>query len=207
MSQSSSARAGSTPAASVTAHFTGVPATDAAIDALVGAVIAREGGYVDHPDDRGGPTRYGITAAVARANGYDGPMQSLPRALAVAIYRKRYWEEPGLGPVQALAPALAAELFDTGVNMGPGVAASFLQRALNALNRRQHDYADVAPTRRIDAATIAALTAFLNRRGQGGERVLVKAVEALQGARYIELAESRPANESFVHGWLAHRLG
>lgn len=207
MSSASSPRVAAASHPSATDAVAGPPESDPAIDALIAAVIAREGGYVDHPDDKGGPTMHGITAEVARANGYDGPMRALPRALAVAIYRRRYWEEPGLDPVHTLAPALAAELFDTGVNMGPGVAASFLQRALNALNRRERDYADVAPTRRIDAATIAALTAFMNRRGRDGEHVLVKAVEALQGARYIEIAESRPANESFVHGWLAHRLG
>jgi lysozyme family protein len=36
---------------------------------LIDRLIAREGGYVDHPADRGGATRWGITVAVARANG------------------------------------------------------------------------------------------------------------------------------------------
>jgi hypothetical protein len=37
--------------------------------------------------------------------------------------------------------------------------------------------------------------------------VLVKAIEALQGERYLALAERRPANEAFLYGWLANRLG
>ena len=37
--------------------------------------------------------------------------------------------------------------------------------------------------------------------------VLLKAMEALQGERYIALAESRPANEAFLYGWLANRIG
>jgi lysozyme family protein len=41
---------------------------------LIDALIDREGGYVNHPADRGGPTRYGITEAVARAHGYAGAM-------------------------------------------------------------------------------------------------------------------------------------
>ena len=45
------------------------------------------------------------------------------------------------------------------------------------------------------------------RRGRGGEQVLLKAVEALQGERYLALAERRPANEAFLYGWLANRLG
>jgi hypothetical protein len=37
--------------------------------------------------------------------------------------------------------------------------------------------------------------------------VLVKAIDALQGERYIALAERRPANEAFLYGWLAQRIG
>lgn len=177
------------------------------IAGLVDAVIDREGGFVDHPDDRGGPTKYGITEAAARAAGYAGPMRDLPRALAARIYGEKYWTGPGFDRVAEHAPRLAAELFDTGVNMGPGVAAGFLQRALNAINRRERDWPDVPPTRRIDAATLAALAAAMRRRGRTGETVLVRAVDALQGARYIEIAESRQANESFVFGWLAQRVG
>jgi len=35
----------------------------------------------------------------------------------------------------------------------------------------------------------------------------LKAVEALQGAKYLRLAETRPANEAFLYGWLANRIG
>ena len=63
------------------------------------------------------------------------------------------------------------------------------------------------PTARIGAATLAALDGFLARRGRAGERVLLKAIEALQGERYVALAERRPANEAFLYGWLANRIG
>ncbi len=42
------------------------------IEELIDALIEREGGYVNHPDDKGGPTCFGITEAVARAQGYRG---------------------------------------------------------------------------------------------------------------------------------------
>ncbi|MGE4322286.1 MAG: glycoside hydrolase family 108 protein [Sphingobium sp.] len=177
------------------------------ISRLIDEVIAREGGYSNHPADRGGPTHWGITEAVARANGYTGAMQTMPRHVAEAIYRRLYWDRPGYAFVAKHAPAIAAELFDTGVNMGPATATGFLQRALNALNRNQADYPDLKLDRVIGAKTLNALHSFIALRGKAGETVLLKAMEALQGERYITLAESRPANEAFLYGWLANRIG
>ena len=179
----------------------------ATIDQLLEELIDREGGYSDHPADRGGPTRWGITQAVARAHGYAGDMRSFPVEKAKAIYRERYWQAPGFAAIAEHAPGIAAEMFDTGVNMGTGTASAFLQRALNALNRNGRDFPDMAVDGRIGAVTIAALRAFLRERGKAGEAVLLKAIEALQGERYISLAESRPANEAFLYGWIANRIG
>ncbi|MDJ0278724.1 glycosyl hydrolase 108 family protein [Sphingomonas sp. 2R-10] len=174
---------------------------------LIDDVIDREGGYVDHPADRGGPTRYGITQAVARAEGYTQAMRDLPRALAARIYRRRYWQLPAFDRIATRAPALAAELFDTGVNMGPAVAATFLQRVLNALNRQQRDWPDLTVDANIGARTLTALDTLLATRGPAAEAVLVKAINVLQGERYLRLAETRPANEAFLYGWLAQRTG
>jgi lysozyme family protein len=176
------------------------------IRTLIDELIDREGGYVDHPADRGGATRWGISAAVARANGYHGAMRDLPRSVAAAIYARVYWHGAGFDQIATRAPALAAELFDTGVNMGTATATGFLQRALNALNRGARDYPDVAVDQRIGAGTLAALDGFLAHRGSGGEAVLIKAIDALQGERYLALAERRPADEAFLYGWLAGRV-
>jgi len=178
------------------------------IEELIEELIEREGGYSNHPADRGGPTQFGITEAVARAHGYRGAMADLPREEAAAIYRRLYWLRPRFDQVAERAPRVAAELFDTGVNMGPAVAATFLQRALTALNRGGKDYPDLVPDGRVGPATLAALDAFLGTRGKkGGETVLLRALEALQGERYLRLAEKRPANEAFLYGWLANRIG
>lgn len=178
------------------------------VDGLIDSLIEREGGYVDHPADKGGPTCFGITEAVARANGYAGPMRALPRGEAASIYRRLYWLRPRFDSVATRSPRLAAELFDTGVNMGPAVAATFLQRALTALNRNGRDFADLVPDGRIGEATLASLDAFFAARGRSsGESVLLRALEALQGERYLRLAERRPANEAFLYGWLANRIG
>src|SRR3546814_10970379 len=112
-------------------------------------------------------------------------MRRFPRDEAVASYRRLYWLRPGFDQVAEQAPALAAELFDTGVNMGPPVAAGFLQRALNALNRGARDYADIAVDRRLGPRTPAAPRGFLDRRGSAGEPVLLKAAEAAQRDAYL----------------------
>lgn len=178
------------------------------VDQLIEALIEREGGYENHPSDRGGPTCFGITEAVARANGYAGPMRQLPRGDAAAIYKRLYWLRPRFDEIARRSPRLAMELFDTGANMGPSVAVTFLQRALTALNRNGSDYPDLVPDGRIGDRTLVALDKFFEIRGEkAGEAVLLRALEALQGERYLRLAERRPANEAFLYGWLANRIG
>lgn len=177
------------------------------IDVLIEELIDREGGFVDHPADRGGPTRWGITEAVARRQGYMDDIRHLPKSDAAAIYKRLYWIRPTFDKVATWSPKLAEELFDIGVNMGTGTAVGFLQRALNALNRNGNDYADLTVDRQVGPATLLALAAFFRHRGIAGERVLLKAVEALQGAHYLRLAETRPSQEAFLYGWLANRIG
>jgi lysozyme family protein len=180
---------------------------DETVDHLIEALIEREGGYAYHPADKGGPTCFGITEAVARAHGFGGPMRQLPRDEAARIYKRLYWLRPRFDEVAKRSPRVAAELFDTGANMGPSVATTFLQRALTALNRNGADYADLVPDGRIGDQTLAALDAFFGKRGRSGETVLLRALEALQAERYLRLAERRPANEAFLYGWLANRIG
>lgn len=176
------------------------------VQALIDGILQREGGYSNRPSDRGGPTCWGITEAVGRANGYAGPMQEMPQEVARNIYFRRYWIDPGFAQVADLSPAVAEELADTGINMGPEVAATMLQRVLTAMNQQGRLYPDLTPDGHIGPVTIAALRAYLQRRGREGESVLLRALNCLQGARYIEITESRPANEDFVYGWIRERV-
>lgn len=177
------------------------------VDQYIADLIRREGGYVDHPADRGGPTMYGITELVARAYGYSGPMQSMPRALAVQIYTERYWIDPKFHLVHDHSAAVAEELLDTGVNMGPMVASRFLQRALNVLNAQGKTYPDIAVDGVIGRMTLAAMQAFLRHRGKDGHVVLLRMLNAQQAVRYMEIAEGRSSQEDFMFGWILHRVG
>ncbi|AOW22715.1 MULTISPECIES: glycoside hydrolase family 108 protein [Sphingomonas] len=165
-----------------------------------------EGGYADDPADRGGKTQWGITEAVARADGYTGDMRALPKARALAIYRRLYWDRIGLDWIAAVDSAVACEVFDTGVNQGVAIAGRFLQRVLNVLNRAGRDYPDLVVDGVAGPATADALRALIRVRGREGRDALLAYLDALQGARYVEIAEARAANEAFTFGW-AKRLG
>lgn len=177
------------------------------IETMIDALIGREGAYSDHPSDTGGPTRWGVTEHVARAYGYAGDMKVLPRELAFVIFQMRYFKEVHFDEVAKIFPKLAEEMFDTGVNMGPAVAAQFLQRALNLLNQRASQWPDMKVDGIIGRMTIAGCVAFAQRRGAAAETVLLKVLDGFQVGRYADITEARPANEDFFFGWIANRIG
>lgn len=98
---------------------------DEAFDRLIG----HEGGYANHPSDPGGETMWGVTARVARANGFRGDMRDLPRDKAKQIYCDLYWS-----PVHAneLPESLRFDVFDAAVNSGVQQAVKWLQRVVGA---------------------------------------------------------------------------
>lgn len=176
------------------------------IDDMIEATIGKEGGYSNHPADRGGPTRWGITERVARKNGYTGDMKDLPREKAVAIYRQEYAINPGFAAVAEISSAVGEELFDTGVNMGPAVPSLWFQQILNGLNNGGKLYADIGEDGDIGPGTLAAFKAYRKARGAEADAVMLKALNCMQGARYIDLARKRGANEAFLFGWLRTRI-
>lgn len=175
-------------------------------DDIFNKILGKEGGYVNHPNDKGGPTNWGITQKTAKAHGYTGDMRNLTRQQALAIYEADYWYGPRFDQIAAVSPGIAAELCDTGVNMGPTVQVKWFQRWLNAFNNQQQLYPDLIADGQIGPRSINALKSFLAKRGLEGEAVLIVALNCSQGQRYLELAEQRPANESFVYGWMSERV-
>lgn len=84
---------------------------DDAFDALIG----NEGGYSNNSKDPGGETMWGVTARVARAYGYIGPMRDLPRDTAKAIAKKLYWDPLRLDELDS---RVAFQIFDANYNGG-----------------------------------------------------------------------------------------
>lgn len=97
-------------------------------------VLAHEGGYIFHSQDPGGATNFGITQRVAREHGYKGNMRALPRATAIAIYRKSYWNAV---KGDLLPAGIAFQVFDAAVNHGAGNAIRWMQRAANVADDGQ----------------------------------------------------------------------
>lgn len=167
------------------------------LDQIIDATIKAEGGYVNDPADRGGATKYGITQAVARANGYSGDMRDLPLQTARDIYKREYAVKPGFIDFPS---EIAAELFDTGVNMGTAKATQFLQRAVNALSG-----AGIAVDGKMGPATRSAVNTYLKSRNNAVD-ILLKALNGLQCVRYIEIVEANPSQRKFINGWIANRV-
>ena len=173
---------------------------------IIDDLIEREGGYSDHAADKGGPTMYGITEKVARSLGYAGDMKNLPRAFAVAVYEDEYINKPGFGRVLAVSPAIAEEMIDTGVNMGVSHPGAWLQRVLNVMNNQGKLYPPLSVDGKIGNVTISALQIVLKHRGKDGETVILRALNCLQGARYLDITENRGANAAFFFGWMLNRV-
>ncbi len=178
------------------------------IQKIIDDAIEREGGakFTDHASDMGGPTRWGITEKVARARGYGGDMRDLPRGFAVAVYTHDYINAPSFNKVAAMSQMIGEELIDTGINMGPRIPGPWLQRILNVLNQQAKAFPDLVVDGNLGPATLNALQAILKLRGVDGELVILRALNCMQGARYLELTEARAKNEDFFFGWMLNRV-
>lgn len=103
---------------------------------VLDGLIQREGGFVVNPDDRGGPTKYGITAAtLGNWRGLSRPASreevwNLTQDEARALYTAKYIHQPGFTPEHIPFEPLRVQLIDFGVNSGPERAIRWLQRCM-----------------------------------------------------------------------------
>ena len=88
-------------------------------------LIGHEGGYVNHPDDPGGETKFGITKRTYPLENIKG--MTLERAKA--LYLQDYWGPAGC---DAVPDGIKFDLFDMAVNSGAVTAIKTLQRAVDA---------------------------------------------------------------------------
>ena len=167
-------------------------------------IVAREGGFVDDPDDPGGATNHGVTIHTLRRLGIDvnrdsridfDDVKALTRAQAVEIYIEHYFSRPGLG---ALPEVLQASVFDMYVNAGAN-AVKILQRLLTQMGY------PCDPDGQIGPQTIrAAQLAYEAAPGH-----LADAYGIARRNFYYALADARPASRKYARrrdggkgGWI-----
>lgn len=164
------------------------------VESMISDIIRREGGFVDHPADRGGPTCYGIThktlarylgRAVTRED-----VQTVSRELAAEIYRRAYYLEPR---IDALPVNVRAFLFDCAVNHGPRRAVKFLQQVLNAAGFGQLGIDGLAGPMTRRQAKKAAET-----MGPW----LLAALSEERRMFYRIIVERDPSQQVFLKGWM-----
>lgn len=186
----------------------GVGGLGAAIALIITSVVDVEGGYVNDPNDSGGATKFGITERVARANGYQGPMSKLTRQTAVDIYAGQYVRKVNFDAIVEVDRSVGKKVIDIGVNAGPSRAARWFQMSLNDYNRRQKDYRDIKVDGDVGPASINAFRALQRKRGVDQTcDLMIKKIEAYQGAHYSRIGQNNGKNETFQIGWFTHRIG
>ena len=167
-------------------------------------IVAREGGYVNDPDDPGGATNYGVTLGTLRGLGMDltrdgridaADVRALTRAQAEEIFVEHYFRRPRLAQ---LPEALQASVFDMYVNAGTN-AVKILQRLVTRMGFAAVDDGIVGP------ATIAAARAAA---GAAPDH-LACAYGIARRNYYYALADRRPASRKFARtrtggkgGWI-----
>lgn len=175
-----------------------------------------EGGYVDDPDDAGGETYRGIArnyhpnwvgwtyidqikqeysfGEVVRR--LDNPHSQIYQVLdphVDAFYKKEFWDVYGADYISS--QKIAAELYDTGVNMNHRRAAMYLQKALNSVLS-----IDLAEDGKCGPATRAALERALKSHRLAEETIL-KMLNVCQGAFYMNRPRKKPSQRKYIHGW------
>lgn len=171
--------------------------------------ISHEGGYVNHPQDRGGESFGGVSRRyyptwngwliIDRYKYAPGFPDNLKNNEALqeqlfSFYKKNFWDINKLD--QLANQEIANEVFDTGVNMGYKISAEFLQTAYNLLSKNGSDYNKIVVDGLIGSKTITAINAHKYPAR------IVKVLNILQGSRYVQICEKDPSQEVFFAGWI-----
>lgn len=167
-------------------------------------IVAREGGFVNDPDDPGGATNLGVTLSTARRLGLDkdgdgdvdvADVKKLTPADAEAVYLQHYFERP---KVNLLPQVLQASVFDMYVNAGSN-AVKILQRLLGQMGQR------VTVDGKIGPQTIAASKVAAHMAPDH----LADAYGVARRNYYFRLADLRPKSRKFARsragkkgGWI-----
>lgn len=151
-------------------------------------IILVEGGYSNHPLDKGGETKYGIIEREAKKHGYLGDMRDLSKETAKRIYYTDYYLINKLDKVKSNKIALS--ICDIAVNCGNKTACKKVQQVLNDINNCELIVDGI-----IGAKTLKALN-------EVDESKFLSAYHKAQ-ADYYRAIVTRKHNQSvFLQGWM-----
>jgi len=168
--------------------------------------MGHEGGYNNDPDDVGGETYRGIARNYhPHWSGWNIIDDTKPHIDHVQLdphvrefYETKFWDVNLLDNFDS--QDIANEMFDTGVNMGSGRAARFLQECLNYLNRDERWFKDLVVDGNIGNASLFALNKVLDN---GDEEILLIMLNVCQGRHYMEYMRKSPTQEKYARGWFS----
>lgn len=160
-------------------------------DLIRQTVIVNEGGYTNNSADRGGPTNWGVTQdTLASWRGHAvtvADVQDLSMNEAIALYTKRYIEDPGFDLITDMR--LRTALVDAGVLFGPQAVIKALQTVLG-----------LKPDGVLGAETAG--------RAAGQEpRGLVNSLSVWRVTKHAARCHSDPSQVVFLQGWVARACG
>ena len=155
---------------------------------IIANTIEREGGYVNHPDDRGGATKHGITQRLARKYGYENDMKDLAKCEAQDIYKKEFWDKIQLDELKN--ENMKEFIFDAAVNHGHSWGVRIAQRAYNALNVQT-----IVEDGLIGPQTINALNDEEYQQDLCFWYIMVR------GKLFYDIARGNNTQKSFIRGW------
>ncbi|MES2414009.1 MAG: glycosyl hydrolase 108 family protein [Pseudomonadota bacterium] len=165
-----------------------------AVSDMIEDILRREGGFVDHPADRGGPTNFGITlSTLASSRGAQvtrDDVRRMTQAEAQAIYETRYYTGP---KINLLAPGFQPLVFDMAINHGPGTSIMLLQQTLGACGQA------CAVDGGIGNETINAANSALLNPGQAS---FINALVDRRIELFKAIASKDPSQKVFLKGWL-----
>lgn len=176
---------------------------------IIASAIVVEAGYTNNPADRGGPTKYGITQAVAMRYkdqlvakfGWDGDMRNLTEDMAVYIYIPEYWNKMSLDGIFAISPVFADMVFEAGINVGVGTVCQWVQTIVNVMNNNQAYYPDLKVDGNVGPVTLKALQTLLKVRPRDGLPNVLFMFSAMASSRYVDICSRYPDQEIFMSGW------
>ncbi|WP_068449137.1 glycoside hydrolase family 108 protein [Caviibacter abscessus] len=151
-------------------------------------ILLVEGGYSNHPLDKGGKTKYGIIEREARKHGYSGDMRDLSKEIAKSIYYKDYYLINKLDKVDSSKIALS--ICDIAVNCGNKTACKKVQQVLNDISDCQLTVDGI-----IGQKTLKALNKI-------DESKFLSAYHKAQADYYRAIVSRKPNQSVFLKGWL-----